>query len=132
MRVELGRLPAGAVHRGQPFEAERSGRSLAFPFDADRPVARYRRSNSGVLGQIRDIDEPLAVVWVAMLGQVVTQPQAVELANFTVRPFDDERIGRARDAPRRGSLAHGRCLPMAAAWALKKYSRPAPSAASAL
>ncbi len=64
------RSTRGAIRcvRPQPLDVKRRGARLGFPFDVYRAVAGHRRPNLRVLGQIRDIDEPLSAVGVAVLA----------------------------------------------------------------
>src|ERR1700722_8983472 len=98
-----------------------------------------RRPDPGFLGQIRDIGEALPTVRIAILAQVIAQPQARKFARSPVGPFDAEPVGKGPEALHRDDViqgregvVQGRCFPLAAAFAFKKYRQPAPNAARTL
>src|SRR5271169_2624383 len=98
----------------------------------NRAMPGHGDANARVLGQIGDVDEPLSAVGVAILAQIVAQPWARKFAQCPVGPLDAEQVGDGPDALHGDLADHGGCLPSAADLALRKYSAPAPSAASAL
>ena len=78
---------------GEPIQIEPCVLERAFPLDAQLPVLDGRRSDPRLLGQIRDVDEPLTIARVAVCRCVVAQPDAGELIDAAVGPRDAKRVG---------------------------------------
>ena len=101
--------------RGVSARASRRSKDAAAPRPPTRcaptAVARRRRRMRGSLGQIRDIDEPLPAMRVAMLAQVVAQPHARELAHACRRPIRrSDSFGASRDLRAARRARSWRCL----------------------
>ena len=116
----------------QPFEIEGGRRGFILPVYSKRAVSSACRPDPGLYRKVDNVGESLAAVQVAMLAQIVAEPDAGKLCRLTVCPFDGEQIRRESNALYRLAAGHGKWRPAAAARALRKYRYPAPSAASAL
>ena len=70
-------------------------------------IGQRRRSNARCRWNVHDVDETLATVIVAVLGKIVAQPNAGELARRAIAPRDGERDGLRRDGGGNDGRVHG-------------------------
>ncbi len=69
--------------------------------------------------EIRNVDQSLAAVSIALFRLVVAQPDAGELTGAPVCPLQGQRVGIRMDTLESGWNFQGKCRPARAARALK-------------
>src|ERR1022692_5101563 len=60
----------------EPVELKRCRARFTLPFDAHHAVLSHCRADPRLLGHVGNVEESLAAMRIAVLGQIVTQPEA--------------------------------------------------------